>query len=220
MVPASVDAATLTWNASGPVPPAGLTAVYPLFSNTGSPQIQKTPSIGDALITGVPAFFDFAAISALSVPNGDYKIGFACHKSGQTERYWQTLITVSGSTATGFNFAVSTPPVTTTTVAPTTVAPTTVAPTTTAAAATTTTVRPTTTTTVAGATTTSVAAGGPTTSIASGSTIPFTTLPATLPNTGQDRTGWFIVWGSLLLVFGRIALLLARPVRIAPPKSR
>jgi LPXTG-motif cell wall-anchored protein len=73
---------------------------------------------------------------------------------------------------------------------------------------------------VAGATTTSVAAGGPTTSIASGSTIPFTTLPATLPNTGQDRTGWFIVWGSLLLVFGRIALLLARPVRIAPPKSR
>ena len=215
MVPASVDAATLTWNASGPVPPAGLTAVYPLFSNTGSPQIQKTPSIGDALITGVPAFFDFAAISALSVPNGDYKIGFACHKSGQTERYWQTLITVSGSTATGFNFAVSTPPVTTTTVAPTTVAPTT-----TAAAATTTTIRPTTTTTVAGATTTSVAAGGPTTSIASGSTIPFTTLPATLPNTGPDRTGWFIVWGSLLLVFGRIALLLARPVRIAPPKSR
>ena len=215
MVPASVDAATLTWNSSGPVPPAGLTAVYPLFSNTGSPQIQKTPSIGDALITGVPAFYDFAAISTLSVPNGDYKIGYACHKAGQTERYWQTLITVSGSTATGFNFAVSTPPVTTTTVAPTTVAPTT-----TAAAATTTTIRPTTTTTVAGATTTSVAAGGPTTSIASGSTIPFTTLPATLPNTGQDRTGWFIVWGSLLLVFGRIALLLARPVRIAPPKSR
>jgi LPXTG-motif cell wall-anchored protein len=216
MVPASVDAATLTWNASGPVPPAGVTAAYPLFSSTGSPQIQKTPSIGDALITGVPAFYKFAEISTLSVPNGDYKIGYACHKSGQTERYWQTLITVSGSTATGFNFAVSTPPVTTTTVAPTTVAPTT-----TAAAATTTTIRPTTTTTtVAGATTTSVAAGGPTTSIASGSTIPFTTLPATLPNTGQDRTGWFIVWGSLLLVFGRIALLLARPVRIAPPKSR
>jgi LPXTG-motif cell wall-anchored protein len=220
MVPASVDAATLTWNASGPVPPAGVTAAYPLFSSTGSPQIQKTPSIGDALITGVPAFYKFAEISTLSVPNGDYKIGYACHKSGQTERYWQTLITVSGSTATGFNFAVSTPPVTTTTLAPTTVAPTTVAPTTTAAAATTTTIRPTTTTTVAGATTTSVAAGGPTTSIASGSTIPFTTLPATLPNTGQDRTGWFIVWGSLLLVFGRIALLLARPVRIAPPKSR
>ena len=216
MVPASVDAATLTWNASGPVPPAGVTAAYPLFSSTGSPQIQKTPSIGDALITGVPAFYKFAEISTLSVPNGDYKIGYACHKAGQTERYWQTLITVSGSTATGFNFAVSTPPVTTTTVAPTTVAPTT-----TAAAATTTTIRPTTTTTtVAGATTTSVAAGGPTTSIASGSTIPFTTLPATLPNTGQDRTGWFIVWGSLLLVFGRIALLLARPVRIAPPKSR
>jgi LPXTG-motif cell wall-anchored protein len=226
MVPASVDAATLTWNASGPVPPAGVTAAYPLFSSTGSPQIQKTPSIGDALITGVPAFYKFAEISTLSVPNGDYKIGYACHKAGQTERYWQTLITVSGSMATGFNFAVSTPPVTTTTVAPTTVAPTTVAPTTvapttTAAAATTTTIRPTTTTTtVAGATTTSVAAGGPTTSIASGSTIPFTTLPATLPNTGQDRTGWFIVWGSLLLVFGRIALLLARPVRIAPPKSR
>lgn len=224
MVPASVDAATLTWNASGPVPPEGVTAVYPLFSNTGTPQIQKTPSIGDALITGIPAFYDFAAISTLSVPNGDYKIGYACHKSGQTERYWQTLITVSGSTATGFNFAVPSTPVTTTvaptTVAPTTVAPTTAAPTTTSAASTTTTIKSTTTTTVAGATTTSVAAGGPTTSISSATTIPFTTLPATLPNTGQNRTGWFIVWGSLLLVFGRIVLLLARPVRVAPPKSR
>ena len=228
MVPASVDAATLTWNASGPVPPEGVTAVYPLFSNTGTPQIQKTPSIGDALITGIPAFYDFAAIATLSVPNGDYKIGYACHKAGQTERYWQTLITVSGSTATGFNFAVPSTPVTTTTAAPTTAAPTTAAPTTTSAAATTTTVRPSTTTTVAGsttttvagATTTSVAAGGPTTSVASATTIPFTTLPTTLPNTGQSRTGWFIVWGSLLLVFGRIALLLARPVRIAPPKSR
>jgi LPXTG-motif cell wall-anchored protein len=224
MVPASVDAATLTWNASGPVPPAGVTAVYPLFSNTGSPQIQKTPSIGDALITGIPAFYDFAAISTLSVPNGDYKIGYACHKAGQTERYWQTFITVSGSTATGFNFAVPSTPVTTTvaptTVAPTTAAPTTAAPTTTSAASTTTTIKSTTTTTVAGATTTSVAAGGPTTSISSATTIPFTTLPATLPNTGQNRTGWFIVWGSLLLVFGRIVLLLARPVRVAPPKSR
>lgn len=224
MVPASVDAATLTWNASGPVPPEGVTAVYPLFSNTGTPLIQKTPSIGDALITGIPAFYDFAAISTLSVPNGDYKIGYACHKSGQTERYWQTLITVSGSTAAGFNFAVPSTPVTTTvaptTVAPTTVAPTTAAPTTTSAASTTTTIKSTTTTTVAGATTTSVAAGGPTTSISSATTIPFTTLPATLPNTGQNRTGWFIVWGSLLLVFGRIVLLLARPVRVAPPKSR
>ena len=224
MVPASVDAATLTWNASGPVPPEGVTAVYPLFSNTGTPLIQKTPSIGDALITGIPAFYDFAAISTLSVPNGDYKIGYACHKSGQTERYWQTLITVWGSTAAGFNFAVPSTPVTTTvaptTVAPTTVAPTTAAPTTTSAASTTTTIKSTTTTTVAGATTTSVAAGGPTTSISSATTIPFTTLPATLPNTGQNRTGWFIVWGSLLLVFGRIVLLLARPVRVAPPKSR
>jgi hypothetical protein len=28
------------------------------------------------------------------------------------------------------------------------------------------------------------------------------------------------VWGVLLLVFGRMVVLFARPVRVAPPKSR
>jgi hypothetical protein len=103
MVPASVDAATLTWTASGPSAGSGVFA-QPLFSEAGSPQVAKTPGIGTGLITGTPANYNFASVAGLPVPNGEYKVGYACYLAGQTERYWQTLITVSGSTASSFNW--------------------------------------------------------------------------------------------------------------------
>jgi hypothetical protein len=109
MVPASVDAATLTYTSTGPNAGTGVFA-QPLFSSTGSPQINKSPGLGDGLISGIPANYQFAAIAELPVPNGEYKVGYACHKDGQTERYWQTLITVSGSTATSFNWVKGTKP--------------------------------------------------------------------------------------------------------------
>jgi hypothetical protein len=103
MVPASVDAATLTYTPAGPSAGTGVFA-QPLFSSAGSPQVAKTPGIGDGLISGIPANFSMASIAGLPVPNGVYKIGFACYKAGVTERYWQSTITVSGSTATSFNW--------------------------------------------------------------------------------------------------------------------
>ena len=103
MVPASVDAGTLTWTAAGPSAGSGVFA-QPLFSSAGSPQVAKTPGIGDGLISGIPANFSMASIAALPVPDGEYKVGFACYKAGVTERYWQSTITVSGSSASDFNW--------------------------------------------------------------------------------------------------------------------
>jgi hypothetical protein len=224
MVPASVDAATLTYNSTGPIAPSGVTFTQPLYSSSGSPQVAKTPAIGDARLTPIPANFSFGAlVGFVTVPNGQYKIGYSCTKDGITERYWQTGITVSNSTATGFDFVASALPTTTTTTVAgsttTTVAgstTTTVAgsTTTTVAGATTTTVRPTTTTTALSSTTTIVGAAGPTT------TIGFVTLPSYFPTTGSSSSGMIAFWAVLLLAFGRISILLARPVRVVTDKRR
>jgi hypothetical protein len=48
-------------------------------------------------------------------------------------------------------------------------------------------------------------------------TIKAVTLPGTFPVTGSSS--WpLAVWALLLLAFGRIAILLARPLRVLPPK--
>ncbi len=231
MVPAAVDAGTLTYNSLGPIAPSGVTFTQPLFSSTGSPIVAKSPGLGDGLITGTPANYSFSAIATLPVPNGTYKIGYACTKDGQTERYWETSITVSNATASGFDFGAAASPTTTTTAAPTTTAG--GATTTTVAGATTTTVSGATTTTAAGATTTTVRAtttttagsGTSTTTTLAGSLSPTTTikavtLPGTFPVTGSSSSWPLAVWALLLLAFGRIAILLARPLRVLPPKRR
>jgi hypothetical protein len=82
------------------------------------------------------------------------------------------------------------------------------------AGATTTTVRPTTTTTALSSTTTIVGAAGPTT------TIGFVTLPSYFPTTGSSSSGMIAFWAVLLLAFGRISILLARPVRVVTDKRR
>jgi hypothetical protein len=227
MVPAAVDAGTLTYNSLGPIAPSGVTFTQPLFSSTGSPIVAKSPGLGDGLITGTPANYSFSAIATLPVPNGNYKIGYACTKDGQTERYWETSITVSNATASGFDFGAAAAPTTTTTAAPTTTAGTTTTvsgatTTTTSAGATTTTVKATTTTTAATTTTTAAGSGTSTTTTLAGSLSPTTTikavtLPGTFPVTGSSS--WpLAVWALLLLAFGRIAILLARPLRVLPPK--
>lgn len=95
---AGVDAGTLTWDASGPIVPAGAPAgsiAQPLYSTAGTPQVNRNTAVNTGQITGTSTLnLDLNTLSA-----GEYKIGFACSKSGQTERYWQTLITVSGSGA-------------------------------------------------------------------------------------------------------------------------
>ncbi|MEI6402115.1 MAG: hypothetical protein WCP59_08010 [Actinomycetota bacterium] len=109
MVPASVDVATLTYNSGGPIAPSGVAFAQPLFSSSGSPQVSKSPGLGDGLITPIPANLSFGAIANL-VTNGEYKIGYACTKDGVTEKYWQTSIVAKDSDGTTFNWVKGTLP--------------------------------------------------------------------------------------------------------------
>lgn len=107
MVAASVDPATLIYNASGPVSQGGAYTM-PLFNTAGSPQVAKTPGLGSGLLTPIPAALDFANVT-MPVPNGAYNIGYACTLTTagvmNTTRFWVTPITVSSSTATTFDWS-------------------------------------------------------------------------------------------------------------------
>jgi len=238
---AAVDAGTVTWSpgtSGGPIAPGGGFIQTMFNKGGGSPQQSKSTAINTGQIVGVLTV-DFLTNT---IPgNGSYKVGFSCTKPpalGQpavTEVFWQTTINVTEwVSATNFKWAVGEAATTTTVAGATTTvagATTTVAgaTTTTVSGATTTTVRATTTTvaatttTAAGATTTTlVASAAPTT------TIGFTTLPATggvntgsnIPVTGPSHTVQIVVWALLVLVFGRMAVLMARPVRVIPPSRR
>ena len=206
IVSASVDAATLTFNAFGPVLPPGAPAdaiAQPLYSTTGAPQVNRTSlAAGTGQITSATTLnFATNVDPSLGLPAGQYKIGFACSAAGQNERYWQTLITIT-ATPGGISWTTGTPPPPTTvppttvpptTVPPTTVPPTTVPPTTvppTTAPATTspvtTTTSPATTTTSPVTTTTSPATT--TTSPATTTTAPATTTTAAATTTTAAAT--------------------------------
>jgi len=113
MVAASVDPATLTYNASGPVSQGGAYSL-PLFNTSGSPQVAKTPALGTGLLTPIPAALDFANVT-MPVPNGAYNIGYACTLATagvtNTTKFWVTPITITNSTPTTFNYAFGATPV-------------------------------------------------------------------------------------------------------------
>ncbi len=156
-----------------------------------------------------------------------------------------TTTTVAGATTTttvaGATTTTTLAPTTTTTVAPTT--------TTTVAGATTTTTLPrstTTTTTVPRSTTTTTTPRATTTTVAAttttlvGSAAATTTVApvqtaavspfnsgggssfggGSLPVTGSNRTAEIVLWSVLLIVFGRIAMLMSRPVRVTAAERR
>ena len=224
MVPSTVDPAVLTFNSTGPIKPAGVTFAQPLFSSTQSPQVNKATGISDGLITPIPSF-SFSVFEAVpgSVPTGNYKIGFACTLSNETKRFWVTEISVVAAQS---SFTWTTVPVdlnassTTTTAVPAT--------TTTVNSSTTTTIKSTTTTTTSVASTSTTTAGTATTSVgtsttganvfATGTTTnqfssSGTTGGSTIADTGTS-TGPIIFWAVLLLVFGRMVILVSRPLRV------
>ncbi len=228
MVPESVDPATLTYNASGPIAPAAGVFTQPLYSSlTGAPQVNKNTAVTTGQIVGT-ATVNFAVFTPGQIPAGTYEIGYACSKAGQTERYWSTLITVTAAPTGGpaqISWAVATaPPPTTTT---TTVAPTTT--TTTVPATTTTTTVPgsTTTTTVPGSTTTTTVPGSTTTTSTTTTlfVVPTTIRPITLPGTVLPATGsssWrpIVIWALVAFLIGRTVMLIARPVRLRATKPK
>ena len=237
MVAASVDVANLKY-ATGPLP-VGEAFVSPLFDNgSATPIVNKSPAASPlGLIQGIPTMSFAAFAPAGTVPAGAYKLGFACTKAGVTDSFWTIQITIAdsaGELPSGFVWSVETPasPTTTTTVVPTT---TTVSPSTTMTiprATTTTAPRTTTTSTTAPATTTTTTAPtttttttavqqSTTTTIVAAAAPPFTTAPpfvspTRLPVTGSSSVP-VVIWGILLLVFGRMAILFARPLKVVRP---
>jgi hypothetical protein len=221
MVPASVNPATLTFNSSGPIPAGtGANLRQPLFA-TSEPYLNANTAVasadGTGAIVGNPAF-DFAVFGSSGpavVPNGTYNVGIACTlgdaSATQLDKYWNVQLTFTADAAdqpSGIKWTTPNQTVTTTVAAATT----------TVAAA---------TTTVAGATTT---VAGVTTTVAGATTttrptIATSTTRAPVASSGGSgnnlsATGGsplpIVFWAILLLVFGRMAILLGRPLRVLP----
>ena len=228
MVPSTVNPSTLTFDSNGPLPTAtGANYRQPMFSAAGTPVINRNTAVaasagGPGLLTGLPtmSFALFGANGPTIVPAGTYNLGFACTLGAagptQLDKYWNvqlTFATDNNDAPSKITWAVpSVQPTTTTT--STTLAPTT---STTVAGGSTTT-----STTVAGATTTSttVAGGTTTTAVGSGGGTPTTVRVGSSGGGQLAATGSsplpIILWGVLLLVFGRMAILLGRPLRVLP----
>lgn len=236
MVPVSVEPSTLTFDSFGPLPAAsGANYRQPLYSAVGTAFVNKTTAVSTGLLTGLPTF-SFAWVGAdgtTFLPAGTYNIGYACTKgqasATQLDRFWNMQLTVAADAQDAPSLLTWAVP---------------------AVSATTTTTTSSTTTTVAGATTTTVAGAATTTTVRSGSTTTSSSTTSTVAGatttvasnttlfgsgagsgSGGGYNGTYIatagssptpiiVWAILLLVFGRMALLFSRPLRVLPPKSR
>jgi hypothetical protein len=229
MVPGTVDPATLTFNSGGPVPEAGQFRT-PLIAASGDPYVDGLTSVpaggGPGLVTGLP-LFNYALFLPGEIPGGTYNVGIACTQGlpspTQLDKFWNARIDVT-AVETGITWAGAVDPGTTTT---TTGDPGTT--TTTGDPGTTTTTAPgdTTTTTVGDGSTTTTAPGGSTTTLAGGSGgSSFTggnpASPSVASTVGQlpytGNSPWsLVIWGALLVVFGRMAMLLGRKPRVKTP---
>jgi len=213
LVDAGVDPSTVAY-ASGPKTITGH-IVFPMFDAVGNPVQNQNPSASPlGLIAGIPTVSFGWAVPG-DIPPGDYRLGFACTKAGATVSFWSAAITVVTNAAdvpAHFTWTVATTPP-----PPPATDPTTAAPTTTIAA-TTTTVHATTTTSASSTSTTTATTGAVTTTTAFASSATPTTN-STIASTGT-ASSTVIIWAVLLLLFGRFAILLARPVRSVTDEER
>lgn len=224
IVSSSISVDTLKFDGSGPSPTAlGGPVRVPLFS-TGNPVVDLNPALTTGAIVGVPSFdFSGDGLNAASFPNGSYTMGIACTRDTATgkvlDKYWSVGITVTASAAdqpNGFTWALAsgTPTTTTTTAAPTSTVAGTTTTTTAGTGGTTTTDAATDTTSVEDTTAgTDSSLATDTTQVDSGAVGGDGGAGGVLVSTGSSPTPT-LVWGVLLVVFGRMAVLLARPVRV------
>ncbi len=98
---ASVDPALITI-AGGVLSAPGAGFVEPLYSTTGSPQINRNTAVATGQIVGTSTL----NFNTNTLPgNGAYNIGFVCTLAGVTTRHWVTPITVTGFVGPGtFNW--------------------------------------------------------------------------------------------------------------------
>jgi hypothetical protein len=187
IIPTSQDAGALTWDANGPVLPAGVPAGndgvnfhYTWYDTTGSAFVNQATALTTGQVVQ-PGQFNWMVYSIngsggtlVPLPAGTYNVGIACVKPDKTtDKFWnvQETFTASNTDPNGEIWAVGSGGGGGTT-------------TTTAASTTTTTAVGTTTTTAAGTTTTTGA--GTTTTTGSGTTT--TTVPRTTTTTSGGKT--------------------------------
>ncbi len=90
----AVDPSTISFTGGALTAPAG-GFVQPLYSTSGTPQVNRSTSGVTGQITGVVT----NNLLANTIPgNGTYTVGFLCTLAGTTTRYWVTTIVVSGWT--------------------------------------------------------------------------------------------------------------------------
>ncbi|MCU1392686.1 MAG: hypothetical protein JWM34_1114 [Ilumatobacteraceae bacterium] len=97
----NADATTLSYTASGPTGAGAF--VEPFYDPTGSVIITNPPS--DGLVDSLTGSFA-SQVGDSTLVAGQYKVGLACY-NGQTidaGHYWETPITISSVTGTGFNY--------------------------------------------------------------------------------------------------------------------
>lgn len=224
MVPASVDLDTLTFGLTGPVPSTtGANYRQPLYTSAGSSWVNKTTAVNTGLLIGLPILsFEWIGSDGTAVlPAGSYNLGFACTKGAasatQLDKYWNVQFTIAAAAAdvpAGLTWSVAAAvPITTTTTSTIVGSTTTTNP-----GATTTTGGSGTTTTVARSTTTTVRATTTTVRVSSGAGGGSGSGGGTIVATGGSPLPT-LMWGVLLLVFGRMVILLGRPLRVLPPDA-
>jgi len=229
LVPSTVDLQTLRFDAFGPVPVAGQFRTPLNDTSNGNPIINKATSVSSAgapgLLTGLMSF-GFSLFLPGEIPAGSYSLGVACtlglpSSPTQLDKFWSVQYDIT-ATATGFTWVLGSPPgstTTTTTGGTTTTAPGDTTTTTAAGGTTTTTAAGGSTTTVAGGSSTTVAGGGSggtgSTTFSGGnpSSAALASTVGQLPYTGNSPWS-LVVWGAMLLVFGRMAILLGRKPKV------
>ena len=213
MVPSTVDPATLTFDANGPVPQnTGDAFRQPLYDPGGSAVVNQqtanaTPPPGPGPIIGIPNM-TYALYEPGNIPAGVYNVGIACTLGAESETqmkdFWNVQVTFTTDAGGG-------PARVTWTAAQAT----TTTPTTAPVSSTTTPPSGSSTTTPPGATTTT---RGTATTAPPGSS---TTSPSTSVAGVSSAPAWagseskLLVGGALvLLVLGRMAVLVGRRQRL------
>lgn len=113
-VSGSVDAATLTYDAAGPVVPAGApvgTVVEPLSSIGGVAQVARSTVDVTGVVAPIPDVDLTAIAGTAGLGNGTYRLGLACvSAAGETLRHWRAEVTVANATATTFEWTLGAVP--------------------------------------------------------------------------------------------------------------
>lgn len=223
MVPSTVDPSSLTFDSQGPTPNGtGAALRLPLYDTQGSGYIDQLTDITTGFISGLPKFWFgiFGADGPTVVPAGTYNVGIACTKglasATQLDKYWNAQFTIAHSASdepAGLTWTVVNNGTGSSTTSSSTTSSSTSSTVTSSSSSSTS------STSTSTSTSTTLAATVAGTTVAPTTTISAAVAGGNLPRTGPSSTVWMTVWGVLLLVFGRMAVLAGREIKVIPADS-